>query len=426
MALEDANLTDINSDAEGKRTWGTKITVDGTSYATSLFWQPLQNQDDPFTEVGEASEGILEGADLFCIKPGKAPQFGICVSHEGYKSGENVAAVALATALSDRSSFVAVFQTDKGWWYTCVRNDIILSDGDMLFLNEEDAKNQFISMLAVPDWGRKIAPAAWGIEETEDIELEKLMQRGLHSKLQKIKGLRGATLLMVIGISAVVVFWLLSNIINALFFTPKKRPVIVPVQPKIIKPVVEKAPEVKPWERLNDPSQIMSECMAKIEQLVRIMPPGWQIGNLNCTPAGVSTSWSRQIGRLSWVKKALDVSGIQFSYRTFSDTGDSIAAGVSLGKIVQISSPPLKSPTELREILNDFFQGINQNVSLSDGSYTSPEKNIYRFIGFRFSSTYNPEVWSGLLTKFSGLEIKVINYSPSTNIWTYEGAIYAL
>ena len=147
--LEEAKLLDDDSDADGRRTWGTNIELDGVTYATSLFWQPLQNKDDPFTEVGEASEGVMEGADLFCIKQGKAPQFGICASKEGYKSGENVAAVTLATAMADRSSFVAVFKVDNGWWYTCIRNDIILSDGDMLFLNEQEAKDQFLSMLAV-------------------------------------------------------------------------------------------------------------------------------------------------------------------------------------------------------------------------------------------------------------------------------------
>ena len=197
--LNNANFADSDVDGGG-RTWGTTITVEGQSYATSLLWQPLQNQEEPLTEVTEASEGILEGADLYCIKPGKAPQFGICVSQEGYKSGQVVAAVALSTALADRSSFIAVFKVAEGWWYTCVRNDIILSDGDMLFLNEEDARNQFTSMLAVPDWGRKIAPESWNIEDAENIRLEHLLQRGTTAKLQKIKGLRGAKLLMVVGI----------------------------------------------------------------------------------------------------------------------------------------------------------------------------------------------------------------------------------
>ena len=421
--LDDASLVESSMNDDGRRTWGTNIVVEGVSYATSLFWQPLQNQDDPFTEVGEASEGILEGADLFSIKPGKAPQFGICVSQEGYKSGQQVAAVSLATALADKSSFIAVFQTSQGWWYTCVRNDIILSDGDMLFLSEEDAKNQFISMLAVPDWGRKIAPKEWGIEETEDVSLASLLQRGVPAKLQKIKGLRGAKLLMIIGVSAVIGFWLLSSIINSLFFTPKVRPVVVPVQPKIVKKAA-KPPEVKPWEKLKNPTQIMKECLVNIQRLQKIMPPGWTIGALQCSQTGVTTSWNRDVGRMSWIKKALDRSGMNFSFRTFSDTGTSLAAGVSYGKIAQISSPPMKNPTELREVLNNMFQSIGQSVTLSDGSFTSPEKNIYRFIGFRFTSQYNPVVWADLLTKISGLDIKMINYNGKE--WTYEGAIYAL
>lgn len=421
--LDDVSIVESNQDSEGKKSWGTSLTVDGVTYATSLFWQPLQNQSDPFAEVGEASEGILEGADLFCIKPGKAPQFGICVSQEGYKNGQSVAAVALATAFSDRSSFIAVFKTDQGWWYTCVRNDIILSDGDMLFLDEEDAKNQFISMLAVPDWGRKIAPKEWELEDTEDLPLGQVLQKGTPGKLQKIKGLRGAKLLLVIAISAVVGFWLLSSILNALLFTPKVRPVVVPVQPKVIKKV-EKIPEVKPWEKLNNPTQIMTQCFANVQRLKKIMPPGWTIGPLQCSQTGVTTSWNRDLGRMSWIKMALEKSGVNFSFKSFADTGNSMAAGVSYDKIDQISSPPVKNMLALRETLNNLFQSIGQSVTLTNGSFTSPEKNTYRFISFRFSSRYNPLVWNDLLIKFSGLDIKMINYDGE--VWTYEGAIYAL
>ena len=73
MVLEDAKFQDQDFDSNVNRSWGTEINIEGTSYATSLFWQPLQNKDDPYAEVEEASAGVLEGADLFCIKPGKAP-----------------------------------------------------------------------------------------------------------------------------------------------------------------------------------------------------------------------------------------------------------------------------------------------------------------------------------------------------------------
>lgn len=424
--LDNTNISDNNAD-DVARTWGTHITVSGQTYATSLFWQPLQNQEEPITEIIEASEGILEGADLYCIKPGKAPQFGICVSQEGYKGGTVAAAVSLATALADRSSFIAVFKVPEGWWYTCVRNDIILSDGDMLFLNEEDARNQFTSMLAVPDWGRKIAPESWNIEDVENIQLEHILQRGTTAKLQKIKGLRGAKLLMVVGISVVVGLWLLSSLIDALLFTPVERPVVVPVQPKVVKKV-ERVPVTKPWEKLKNPAQIMSSCVLGIRQFKSILPPGWDIGTFSCSQNGVTTSWTRTFGRMSWMKMALDKTKFKVSYANFANDGNSVAAGINYPKIEVISSPPTLSLPKLRETLNNLFQSIGGTITLSNGSFaqtiSEDERYTYRYIGFSFTSTYNPLVWSSLLTKFSGLDIKVINYNGSD--WTYEGAIYAL
>ena len=55
MVLEDAKFQDQDFDSNVNRSWGTEINIEGTSYATSLFWQPLQNKDDPYAEVEEAS-----------------------------------------------------------------------------------------------------------------------------------------------------------------------------------------------------------------------------------------------------------------------------------------------------------------------------------------------------------------------------------
>jgi hypothetical protein len=71
-------------------------------------------------------------------------------------------------------------------------------DGDVLFVKEDDAKEQFMSMLSVPDWGRKIAPEEWGIEETEQKSIEEVFASGLDTKLEKINALRGPELLIVI------------------------------------------------------------------------------------------------------------------------------------------------------------------------------------------------------------------------------------
>ena len=266
--LEDAKLLDEDYEEGNSKTWASSITVDGITYATNLFWQPLQNTEDPISDVSDASEGILEGADLFCIKQGKAPQFGICVSKQGYKNGELAGAVTVSSALDGLSSFVAVFKVNTGWWYICVRNDIILSDGDMVFLNEDDAKSQFMSMLAVPDWEKKIAPEEWHIDGTEDVDLTSLMKKGSRVKLQKIKALRGTKLLMVVAVSAIVALWLLFTIIDSILLAPPKRPMIQPIQPKaIVKKEVPLPPEDIPWEKLKDPVSILERCYNNIAAL---------------------------------------------------------------------------------------------------------------------------------------------------------------
>ena len=443
--LDEAKL--LEDDFEGgtsRKTWGTSINVDGINYATSLFWQPLQNAKDYLQEVEDASNSILEGADLFCIKGGKAPQFGICVSHEGFKKGQSSAVVALVTALSDVSSFVAVFKTKEGWWYTCVRNDIILSDGDMLFLNEEEAKNQFLSMLAVPDWGKKIAPAEWGIEDTEDADLGELLSRGAKAKLQKIKGLRGSKLIAVVAVSAVVGLWLVSTLVDKIFFTPVKKPVSVPVRPKVIQPVeVKEVP--KPWEKIADPAEIMNSCFEGINQLVQILPPGWKIGLISCSNNSVATSWKREFGIMDWMRDALEKSEIKFADYQFDNTGNNITASINLKPAPQLLSPPEYNMVDLRNKINNQFQALGLQIALSEETIkTSAPKPVatkgkgpaarvpaqqpavFKVLKFSFNSPHDPTIWAKLLTKYSGLEFRLITYSPDNNVWHYEGAIYVL
>jgi len=428
--LEDAKLDDNYADdsfskGEEAKAWGTSFESGGITYAASLFWQPLQNRDDPYTEITEASENVLEGADLFCLKPGKSPQFGLCVSYQGYKKKMLAAAVAVATALSDRSSFLAVFKVDNGWWYVCARNDIILSDGDMLFLNEEDAKEQFMSMLAVPDWGRKIAPQEWLIEDTEVLDLEQLLERGSESKLQKIHALRGPKLFAVVAAIAVAGIWLVSTLINSIFLTPPQKPIIAPAPIKQIeKPAPP--PEPKPWESIQDPIAIMDKCFQATQDVVGISTPGWRIEGITCTPSGLVTSWHREFGRLSWVDKALDNSGVVFSSRSISPNGDSVIVSVPINDIKTLNSPPERHSVDMINLLNDLFQAIQMPVSLTTESWTSPQQNVYRSVKFSFTSNHDPKQWEDLLINFSGLKINTIKYDTNSHNWYYEGAIYVL
>lgn len=170
----------------------------------------------------------------------------------------------------------------------------------------------------------------------------------------------------------------------------------------------------------------MQNCYVNTMQFVKILPPGWTIGAISCSLGGTSTSWSRQFGRISIIDKALTDSQVNFSARSIAPDGNTVMAALSMGAIDTENSEPSKNMIDLKNMLNDFFQSIGQTVSLTDYTYTSPQQNVYRSVKFKFSSTYNPRIWSNLLTKFSGLEMNSITYNPDTGVWDYEGAIYAL
>ncbi len=429
--LEDANLDEnysgeINPEKEEAKAWGTNFEIDGVSYAASLFWQPLQNRDDPFTEIIEASENVLEGADFFCLKPGKSPQFGLCTSYQGYKKKMPVAAVTITTALSDHSSFLGVFKVNNGWWYVCARNDIILSDGDMLFLNEEDAKEQFMSMLVVPDWGRKIAPAEWGIEETEQIDLTSLVEKGEIAYLQKIRALRGPKLFAVIAAVAVIAIWLVSTLINSIFLAPPKKPIIAPVPVKKLEPAPPPPPEPKPWESIPDPQAVLEKCYKATQDVVSIVVPGWKIEGITCTSTSLVTSWKREVGRLSWMDHALNNSEVTFSSRAISAKGDNVVVSVPITDVKNLNSPPEKNGVDLVNTINDLFQAIQMSITMNTETWTSPQKNVYRSVKFNFKSNHDPLQWKDLLMNFSGLKINTIKYDINSRSWHYEGAIYVL
>lgn len=419
--VEIVDEEDADSLRESSKEWASSFTVDGQQYAASVFWESLQNVDAPFLDAKEAAENVLVGADLFCVKSGKSPQLGLAVSAQGFKKGMSVAAVNAVTALNEFSSLLAVFKVDAGYWYLCVRNDVILSDGDVLFVNEEDAKEQFMSMLSVPDWAKKIAPAEWGIDDTDQKELSEILASGLDSKLEKINALRGAELAIVVALSLAAGVALISYISKTFFSASKPQAKIVTrrAKKKVVKQVEKVIPA--PWESIVDPVWMMNSCRQTILSLVSISTPGWTNRGVTCTQSSAVTSWSRSFGRLSWIEMSLNYSGLTFANKTIDDVARNVTVSIPFQTVRKIKSAPTKSAEELRNLINDLFQALNLSISLGNGQVKSGNK-IYNYLTFRINSTYDPEIWERMLTKFSGLTVNNIRYNNGT--WNYEGTIY--
>lgn len=422
MAEETENITEeLDTLRENSKEWASSFTVDGVRYAASVFWESLQNVDAPFLDAKEAAQNVFVGADLFCVKHGKSPQLGLANSQQGFQKGMSVAAVAAVTAMSDSSSLLAVFKVDAGYWYLCVRNDVILSDGDVLFVKEEDAKEQFMSMLSVPDWSKKIAPAEWGIDETEQKDIAEVFASGLDTKLEKINALRGTELMIVVSLSVLIGILLIRYIANTFFTTaPQQNKVVTRrATKKVVKKVAKVIPA--PWESLVDPVWVLDTCRENILSLVSISTPGWVNNGVTCTTSNAITSWKRQFGRLSWLEMSLSYSGLTFASKSIDPKANTVTVSIPFQKVRNIKSAPKRTVDELRNQVNDLFQSLNLSIKLTDGTVKAGDK-VYKYLGFKIDSGYDPDVWKPILTKFSGLKINNIRYGNGA--WNYEGIIY--
>ena len=212
----------------------------------------------------------------------------------------------------------------------------------------------------------------------------------------------------------------------------------------MIQPVeVKEVP--KPWEKIADPAEIMNSCFEGINQLVQILPPGWKIGLISCSNNSVATSWKREFGIMDWMRDALEKSEIKFAGYQFDNTGNNITASINLKPAPQLLSPPEYNMVDLRNKINNQFQALGLQIALSEETIkTSAPKPVatkgkgpaarvpaqqpavFKVLKFSFNSPHDPTIWAKLLTKYSGLEFRLITYSPDNNVWHYEGAIYVL
>lgn len=414
---------EFNETQSEEKAWKSTFTAGTTTYAASLFWQPLMNEDKPLPEVKEAAENILEGADLYLVRKGKSPQFGLAASTQGFTKGLPSAAVALVTGLGTVSSFLGVFKVDTGWWYICFRNDVILSDGDTLFISERDAKNQFISMLAVPDWDAIFAPAEWGIEDTRSDDLAPLLEKGLQVKLDKVDASNDALMLGVIIVCFAIILWFAYSTLKDLFFSAPDTPIIAPIEQVQEE---ELPPEPKPWEEIANPIDVMRNCYHATQKVVELVAPGWHLEGVTCNSSGLVTSWHREIGRLTFMEQALDVSGVNFSSRVLSPDGNTLMASLPIEAPQVLNSPPEYTQNDLINTINDINQALDISIALTPKKWVSPRGTQYDLMEFTITSNNDPLTWMDLLMKFSGLTINTVTYDINSANWTFKGEIYEL
>lgn len=426
------------------------IRIGRLQYAVGLFWQPLQDADDPIPEIRETMESETN-ANMYAIHMGRSPQYGIGSLDKGHRPGLLVGAIAVQDALSEQSSFVAVFKVDAGWWFLVVRNDLILPEEDVLYRTEKEARDAFDAMMAVPDWGYKIAPASWDIDDAEEMDLEKLLKEGQQVRLVSLGAMRGMKILLIIA-CLITILAIAGVYIAFSFYDNEKKEVqpIVPLTPTTsIQTQEPQREEEKPWEKLVSVPAFLSRCWSDGYQLKSMIVPGWGLNQIVCTSTGIETGWTRKNrrgSRLAWIEAAIREQYKMQGEPQLNQAGTAAIIRFSFDDLPVVASNPNLNLSKIRRELTDIAQALSMTINMSEGSITvdlpkPPEEaekqnqskeyvRVYQYLAFSFTSSMDPPAWEAFFNKFRALELTKIEYNPNsqsalTNNWKYEGRIYA-
>ena len=440
-----SNQTDTSLETQAQGT----VTIRKVKYAVGLIWQPLQDPDNPTPEIREAMETDTD-SDLYCLRITSTPQYGLGKTSLGHRSGELSLAAMVASALSDKTSICAVFKVDEGWYFLAVRNDLILSENDVLFKTEQEAEDAFYSMMAVPDWDLKIVPPEWRIEGTVSRSIESIIRDARTKvRLEELGAKKRNQILLFIGIVLVIIFILIFYSMLTVF-TPviQTEEKIEPIPiPEIIRPVEPTPEKPKPWEKIPETRAFLNKCWNNAYQLKALNIPGWSLGIISCSNTALTTSWSRgdtriwkNQPRIAWIKSALNEYKLTNVNLKINSDGASANGQVVFYDIPLVASVPIYTEQQLWEELTDIKQAAQLNLTFQRHTVLDPPNNPdgskpdhqqeYVFFVFSITSPFTPFEWMTFFEKFPGLELTKIEFNPSPdskdqNKWKYNGRIYA-
>ncbi|MCR5506584.1 MAG: type 4b pilus protein PilO2 [bacterium] len=412
------------------------IEVAGKTYAVGLFWQPVQEEKNYLKEIKATVQTVVTNANLYCLKKGAATQYGLGSTSLGHKSGMPSGASGIANALRDKSSAICVFKLKEGWWFITIRNNLILSEEDTIYTDENDAKEAFESMLSIPDWGYKIAPAEWNIEETTEMSAEDLLARGQAIELKKIDNNIKKNLLILLIL--VFVSWQYyqkqqekAELQRRLL--EKKRQEELK---KLMPPPPPPPPPPAPWESVVSPEDFAKKCTILIVNSTGTVP-GWGLEDSTCKEKQLSSVWKRTYGTAGWIFEAQKFGTLSKDIKlSASDSGYNTVIGLlAIPSMKHEISKPTLQKIEIQRKLNGIFHSLklsglkleNKSTVVKDPNNPSYSEN-YPYTAFKFSDVaYRlPLSWVKLLKDIGGVEIDSISWNAKKKTWDYVGKIYEL
>ncbi|MDR0367035.1 MAG: type 4b pilus protein PilO2, partial [Rickettsiales bacterium] len=301
---------------------------------------------------------------------------------------------------------------------------------------------------SIPDWGYKIAPADWNIEDTKEIAAADLVAKGTPSDLKRIGSNINVKAVAMAGVAAIA---------GAYFFYSRhqadkaEREAAESRRREFLKKKMEESkapppPAPKAWENLVDASDLAKKCTILIVNATATVP-GWELVSAACSEKGMTANYKRVYGSASWLFEAqkLGLLSPRIVLRSADANYSRIVGEAEIPLVRRGSFEPKLEKAALQELLTDRFHAFkihgfkldNREDFVPDPSAPSDPKAPrgakkkgvafpYTYFSFADAAYRLPLDWVKLLNDANSLEFSLIKWDNMSRRWSYEGRVFEL
>jgi hypothetical protein len=399
-------------------------TVGRRVYAVGLYWE-----NSPAGRVAQAAKEAArqpgQQVDFFALragnKDGRVPQFGLGQKIAGHKNGMPVFAACIAN--QQPGSWAGAFRVREGTAVVVVRDELILPDGDQIYLNETEARELLLQEISFGGLQRIYAPEAWAISGSDSMPISLLLDDKHDITLRAIEVPKQAILLGGLAVLFLIVILGVGFYMQSAS-TPAPQPVAATV-PILERPRPVYPPPDRKWEKAPRPTDVIESCRQALEQIPAAYS-GWRLNPFKCDGRSIALSWLRDKGMTQPPKGA-----------SVNETGSLATKTLTLSTLSPRDPEQLLDQVDVtkRFLAQDWPGNISRDRDDPppppppgyQGEW-NPPPNPWVKRSFTLKASELPGSVPVYIDHMPGVIINVLSYNPGQSIgegsWVIEGVIY--
>ena len=403
-----------------------------------MFWQPIGAGFVARNYAKNLAKSVDKKLNLFAEYRG---MIGLGARREGHRAGMPSIAAEVMESMAEYMSFLGAFATDKRYVVIAVRNGVILED--KVFESESAAREEYVKLSQIPDWGALIAPGSWGMPRAIERTLYDLVGGHVHTTLHTISrfGSRMTAFLMLAAFVVLMLYFMREPIGQML----APRPQVADVNPELIaeykrqieeknkeldaKFEIEKTlppePIVMPFENLPDPVKRAEVCYQAIGFVMQPVV-GWNQLVVTCGEVQVGAEFKRSFGTLV---DFYNIAGeIMPAVLVTEQSEDYLVVQANLPAVKTFASQDERDAETIVRDITSIFQGIDTNVETNiivDTLTNGVDVATVNVVEIAADSKLTPMQFMKIFQDFGGVYMTSCTWDVARRIWNYEVIIYA-